>query len=366
MNILVTGAKGFLGKNLIARINAMETGTVLPFDIDDTLDKLKEYILKADFIFHLAGINRPKEQFEYYEGNAELTETIVKIIEEKSNKIPIAFSSTMQVGNGSDYAKSKEMAEKTLIEYAARTDAKVFIYRFPGIFGKWSKPDYNTVVATYCHNIAHGLPIDIRDPDYTLTLCYVDDVVDVLLQTMNQQETLEIEPLYQITLGELASQINTFASEDFKLGISDFSDIFTKKLYATYLSFLPENNITYPLTMHKDERGSFTEFLHLPRHGQVSVNVTKPGITKGNHWHDTKCEKFLVVSGHGVVKLRKLNSADVLEYNVSDDNLEVVNIPPGYTHNFTNLGDKDMVTLIWVNEVFDKLHPDTFFEKVDE
>jgi len=364
MNLLVTGSNGFLGKNLIARINATDAGDVLPFDVLDSYDKLEESIKKADFIFHLAGVNRPLKNSEFYKGNSKLTETIIKIIEENNLKIPIVFSSTTQVGNGSDYAISKEMAEKALQQYETQTGANIFIYRFPGIFGKWSRPNYNTVVATFCNNIACGLPIEIRAPELELTLFYVDDAVNLLLETLNEQKVFDVAPIYKTTLGALAEMIKSFASEDKKLEIGDLSDPLTQKLYATYLSFLPEDKITYSLTTHKDDRGSFTEFLHLPKHGQVSVNVSKPDIIKGDHWHDTKHEKFLVVSGQGVIKLRNLNSTEILEYYVNADKLEVIDIPPGYTHSITNLGETDMVTIIWASEIFDKENPDTFYEKV--
>ena len=364
MKILITGSSGFLGKNLISRIKAEDIGGILPFDMPDTADKLEEQIRKADFIFHLAGVNRPDERSEFYDGNSGLTEAIIGFMEANDIKVPIVFSSTTQVGNGSDYAISKEMAEKTLLDYHARTGVEVFIYRFPGIFGKWSRPNYNTVVATFCNNIARGLPVEIRDPDYELRLCYIDDVVDLLLGTLCQRKEQKIEPTYSVTLGGLASMLESFASDEKKLEIGDLSDAFIKKLYATYLSFLPYDKVSYPLTMHKDDRGSFTEFLHLPKHGQVSVNVSKPGITKGDHWHDTKHEKFLVVSGRGVIRLRRLHTTEILEYHVCGDKPEVVDILPGYTHNIENLGDTDLVTAMWASEIFDKTKPDTFYEKV--
>ena len=365
MNILVTGSNGFLGKNLIARINAAGIGSVLPFDLPYSENRLKEHIKKADFIFHLAGVNRPDDKSEFYTGNSGLTETIVRLIEADNVKIPITFISSAQVGNDSDYAISKEMAEKILLDYQKDTGTDVFIYRFPGIFGKWSRPDYNTVVATFCYNIANNLPIEIHNMEKKLTLCYIDDIVDILLKTLSERRTQEIKPQYTITLGKLAATIGSFAKESQTPEISDLSDPLTKKLYATYLSFLPADKISYPLTTHNDERGSFTEFLHLPKHGQVSVNVSKPGITKGDHWHDTKHEKFLVVSGQGIIKLRMLNSQEKLEYHVSGNEPEVIDIPPGYTHSITNSGDEDMITVMWASEIFDKSHPDTFYEKVE-
>jgi len=364
MNILVTGSNGFLGKNLIARINATNVGNVLSFDFDDSAELLEEYIKKADLIFHLAGVNRPDDSSEYYSGNSGLTETVIRLLEARKRSVPVLFSSTAQVGNESDYGKSKEMAENVLMGYTERSGADVFIYRFPGIFGKWSRPNYNTVVATFCYNIARGLSIEIRDSDYEFALCYVDDVVDLMLKTMSEQKQQEIEPVYTVTLGNLASLIESFASDECKLSLDDLSDSFTKKLYATYLSFLPEEKMSYPLTMREDERGSFTEFLHLPKHGQVSINVSKPGVTKGDHWHDTKHEKFLVVSGHGIIRQRMTGSTEIIEHHVSGDKLEVVEILPGYTHNLSNLGDNDMVTVIWASEIFDESHPDTFFEEV--
>jgi len=365
MRILVTGSNGFLGKNLISRIKAEDIGGILPFDLPDTTDKLEEQIRKADFIFHLAGVNRPDERSKFYDGNSGLTGTIIGLMEANDINAPIVFSSTTQVGNGSDYAISKEMAEKTLLEYHERTGAEVFIYRFPGVFGKWSRPNYNTVVATFCHNIARGLPIEIRDADYELSLYYIDDVVDLLLGTLHERKMLAIEPIYHVTLGRLAYMINSFAPDDKKLEIGDISDAFTKKLYATYLSFLPDDKVTYSLTTHKDNRGSFTEFLHLSKHGQVSVNVSKPSVTKGDHWHDTKHEKFLVVSGRGVIRQRQLFTTEILEYRVSGDKPEVVDIRPGYTHHIENSGDTDLVTVMWASEIFDKTKPDTYYEKVE-
>jgi UDP-2-acetamido-2,6-beta-L-arabino-hexul-4-ose reductase len=364
MSILVTGSNGFLGKNFIARINAIGLGNVLPFDVTDSSETLQEYIKEADFIFHFAGVNRPEEKSEFYIGNSKLTEAIIELLEINNLNTPIVFSSSTQVGSDNDYAMSKKIAEDAIIGYGQKRDAEVFIYRFPGIFGKWSRPNYNTVVATFCYNIARGLPIEIRDPDYELTLWYIDDVVDLLLRTMNERKLQEIKPVYNLTLGKLANEIKSFASDEHKLIVNDLSDPFTKKLFATYLSFLPEEKISYPLTMHKDERGSFTEFLHLPKHGQVSVNISKPGINKGEHWHDTKHEKFLVVSGHGVIRQRMLGCTKIIEHHVNGDALEVVDIIPGYTHNISNLGDTDMVTVMWVSEIYDKSHPDTYYEKV--
>ena len=367
MNILVTGSNGFLGKNLIARINATGLGDVLSFDLPDTDEQLERQLKKADIIVHLAGVNRPQEQSEFYTGNSDLTETIVRLLESNNNKVPLIFSSTAQVSNGSDYAVSKEMAEKTLLEFEKRTGSKVYIYRFPGIFGKWSRPNYNTVVATFCHNIARGLPIEVRDPDFKLTLLYIDDAVNLLIKTLKERKAAKkIAPLYNVTLGKLAAMIDTFASDEKKLEVSDISDEFTKKLYATYLSFIPENKVSYPLRTHTDARGSFTEFLHLPKHGQVSINVSKAGITKGEHWHDTKHEKFLVVTGQGVIRQRMLGSSEIIEHYVSGEQLKVVEILPGYTHNISNLGDTDMVTIMWASEMFDESNPDTFYEKVEK
>jgi UDP-2-acetamido-2,6-beta-L-arabino-hexul-4-ose reductase len=364
LKLLVTGSDGFLGRNLIARINAENIGDVLSYDLFCDKKTLADYVKNADVIIHLAGVNRPKAESEFYTGNLELTEELIKLVNLHNSKAPIIFSSTTQIGNGSEYANSKEMAEKALIDYQKSTGNDVFIYRFPGLFGKWSQPNYNTVVATFCYNIARDIPIEIRDPNYELTLCYVDDVVDLILKTIKERKLQSIEPLYKITLGQLAAKISDFASKEDILNIADMSDLLTKKLYATYISFLPEDKLSYHLTMHEDERGSFTEVLHLPKHGQVSVSTTKPGITRGDHWHDTKSEKFLVVNGKGIVRLRRINTSDIIEYPVSADKMEVVDIPPGYTHNFTNTGDVDMVTVIWVNELLNKDKPDTFFEKV--
>ena len=362
MKILITGSEGFLGKNLSAKINALNLGDILSYDVNNSVETLKSYAAQADFVFHLAGVNRPKDNAEFYTGNRDLTEALIQMLSEKQSKTPVVFSSTIQAGNGSDYAKSKEEAEKMLLK--SDINENVFIYRLPNIFGKWSLPNYNTVVATFCHNAANGMPLAVRDPNFEVTLCYVDDVVDIFLEAMKTGQLQEIQPCYTITLGKLAETISAFANKSNKLKIWNVGDPFIKKLYATYLSFLPKDKFSYSLTTHQDDRGSFTEFLHLPMHGQVSVNISKPGIEKGNHWHNTKHEKFLVVHGKGIIKLRKINTTEILEYFVNGEKQEVVDIPPGYTHNICNLGDSDMITVMWANEIFDSQNPDTYFEKV--
>ncbi|MDL2214185.1 NAD-dependent epimerase/dehydratase family protein [Clostridia bacterium OttesenSCG-928-O13] len=374
--ILITGAAGFLGKNLVARLRCEGYKNLLLYDINSTQEDLLAYAQKASFVYHLAGVNRPADNAEFYTGNADLTKSLLAAMEEAGSTAPILLSSTAQAGNGSDYGKSKEEAENAVFAYGEKTGKPYFIYRLAGVFGKWSRPNYNTVVATFCHNIARGLPIEVRDPAYSLPLCYVDDVVDNFIARMNPATPLAprfereggfylgVEPLYEVTLGWLAGTIRSFAHTRKSLGLPDMSDGITKKLWATYLSFLPEEDFSYPLAMNVDARGSFTEFLRTYEHGQVSVNVAKPGVVKGNHWHDTKNEKFLVVAGRGIIRFRAVGGTAVIEYPVSGEEMQVVDIPPGYTHNIENLGDTDLITVMWASEPYNEDSPDTHFEEV--
>ncbi len=380
MNILITGAEGFIGKNLIAELNNIKEGKaktyglssdleILPYDIDTDPDLLDEYAKKADFVFHLAGVNRPKEQSEFMEGNFGFTSTLLDKLQHYGNTCPIMISSSIQAALDNPYGVSKKAGEELLFDYSRKTGAKVYVYRFPNVFGKWCRPNYNSAVATFCNNIAHDLPIQVNDPNVVMTLVYIDDVVKELIAALEGNAYTEgayckVKTEHTITLGEIVELIYSFKESRKNLLVSDFSDAFTKKMYSTYLSYLPEDRFSYLLTMHTDERGSFTEFLKSPDRGQVSVNISKPGITKGNHWHHTKNEKFLVVSGKGVIRFRKPEEEKVIEYFVSGDRLEVVDIPVGYTHNIENLGETDMVTVMWVNEIFDPEKPDTFFLEV--
>lgn len=369
--ILITGSGGFIGKNLVANLQADGYQNLFLYDVSSTEEELQEYAANAKFVFHLAGVNRPKDPADFYTGNSGLTETLLSLLSLRTDAPPVLLTSSAQAGNGTDYAKSKEEAESALFAYAKNTKASVFAYRLPGVFGKWSRPNYNTVVATFCSNIANGLPVEIRDPNYSFPVCYIDDVVASFCSALLGQQKVSLEneylgitPFYTVTLGDLAAKIQSFKDSRTSLQVADMGDAFTKKLYATYLSYLPVDNFSYPLATHVDDRGSFTEFLRSPDRGQVSINVAKPGIVKGNHWHNTKNEKFLVVSGQGVIRFRKYGEEIVYEYNVSGEELTVLDIPTGYTHNIENTGSTDLVTVMWANEGFDPENPDTYFEKV--
>ena len=376
MKVLVTGAKGFVGRNLCLTLEQMPDVEVLKYDLGDE-PKLDEYAASCDFVMHLAGVNRPKDPAEFRTGNTVFTEDILEKLAARPNPPPVLLSSSIQAALDNDYGKSKAAAEAAVRAYGERTGTPVYVYRLANVFGKWCRPNYNSAVATWVYNIARDLPIMVRDPAATVTLVYVDDVVksfvgclDVLTQRSGEAEKhalkndtiLSVTPSYTKTLGEIVELIKSFHDEPNTLMVPDQADGFTKKLYSTYLAALPEDKFSYPLTMHCDNRGSFTEALHSVERGQVSVNVSKPGIAKGQHWHHTKHEKFLVVSGKGEINFRMADdpNAKVISYKVSGDKLEVVRIPPGYTHNIVNVGDTDMVTLMWANEVFDPANPDTF------
>jgi len=377
MKILITGAKGFIGKNLIAELNNIKEGktkgynltsdlNLFVYDIDTDPALLDDYCKKADFVFHLAGVNRPREQREYMEVNFGFTSTLLDALKKHGNNCPIMLSSSVQAELNNPYGVSKKAGEDLLFNYGKEVGAEVLIYRLPNVFGKWCRPNYNSAVATFCHNIAHGLPIQVNDPNVWMTLVYIDDVVKELISALEGNPHKEgnfckVPIEYRITLSEIVNLIYSFKESRKNLYVPNLSDDFTKKLYSTYLSYLPEDQFSYLLKMNVDERGSFTEFLKSTDRGQVSVNISKPGITKGQHWHHTKNEKFLVVSGKGVIRFRKIDEKKVYEYFVSGDKLEVVDIPVGYTHNIENLGDTDMVTVMWVNELFDPERPDTYF-----
>lgn len=379
MKVLVTGASGFVGKNVVETLKNIRDGKdktrdiqidkIFTFDTNNTTEELDCFSKQCDFIINLAGINRPKDPKDFYEGNKGFIETLCSLLEKNGNKCPILVSSSIQVGKDNDYAKSKKEGEDYLTSFSKEQGNPVFIYRFANLFGKWCRPNYNSVTATWCYNVANDKEIQINDPSVKLPLCYIDDVVDEIIECLRGNanyngEYYEVAPVHEITLGELAKLIQSFKDSRINLSISNQSDELTKKLYATYLSYLPEDNFKYPLKMNIDERGSFTEFIRTKEHGQVSVNISKPGITKGNHWHHTKNEKFLVVSGIGVIRFRKIGEDKIIEYNVSGDKLEVLDIPTGYTHNIENLGDSDMVTIMWANEPFNPDKPDTYFEEV--
>lgn len=393
MKVLVTGAKGFVGKNLCLTLKSLYLQAnhplsqveleVLECDIDTPPSTFNLQLSTCDFVFHLAGVNRPKDPSEFKSGNTVFTEDILEKLVPR--KVPVLLASSTQAALENDYGRSKKAAENAVFAYGEKTGAPVFVYRFANVFGKWCRPNYNSAVATWCHNIAHDLPIQVRDPNATVTLIYIDDLVQSVIRCMEDVKhhcppppststsILSVEPSYTKTLGEITDLIYSFHKEPETLMVPDQADGFAKKLYATYLSYLPEDKFSYPLTMHCDDRGSFTEVLHSAERGQVSVNISKPGITKGQHWHHTKHEKFLVVKGEGLIQFRKMDSSTVgldlqptpiINYRVSGAKLEVVRIPPGYTHNIINTGTEDMVTLMWANEVFDPAHPDTYREEV--
>ena len=369
LKILITGANGFLGSNLIAELKNSGYRDLFAYDIDTDDALLDKYTEECDFVFHLAGVNRPKNEEEFMEGNFGFSSKLISLLEKHENKAPILISSSIQAEQNNPYGLSKKAGEDLFLKYSQSNNVNTFVYRLPNLFGKWSRPNYNSVVATFCYNIARGLDIKINDPNACLGLCYIDDVLEEFKKALNGQPTIKgrfctIPVQHQIKLGELAEKIFSFRDSRENLKVPDMSEALTKKLYSTYLSFLPEDRFEYELNMHCDERGSFTEFLRTPERGQVSVNISRPGVTKGNHWHHTKNEKFLAVSGEGLIRLRKIGSSDIIEYKVSGEKLSVVDIPVGYTHSIVNIGDSDLVMLIWVNECFDPEQPDTYYEEV--
>jgi UDP-2-acetamido-2,6-beta-L-arabino-hexul-4-ose reductase len=369
MKILVTGANGFVGKNLIAELNNRGYKDIYKFDIDTDKDLLNEYAKNCEFIFHLAGVNRPKDEKEFMEGNFDFTSELLELLKKNNNKAPILITSSIQAEKDNPYGNSKRAGEELLFNYSRDTGSKALVYRLPNLFGKWSRPNYNTVVATYCYNIARELEIQINNPEVELNLCYIDDVLDEFVKALEGNATPNgkyycVPVSHDIKLGDLADRIKSFKESRKDISIPNMDDALTKKLYSTYLSFLPEDEFSYDLKMNCDNRGSFTEFIRTPNRGQVSVNVAKPGITKGNHWHHTKNEKFVVVSGTGVIRFRKIDLDEIIEYKVSGEKLQVVDIPTGYTHSIVNIGDTDMVTVMWVNEAFNPEKPDTYFLEV--
>ncbi len=369
MKILVTGAKGFVGKNLCETLKRIDGFDVMEYDIDTEKSLLKEYCSKCEFVCHLAGVNRPEKTEDFMNGNFGFTSELLDELKKNGNKSPLLITSSIQAALDNPYGVSKKAGEDLVFEYGREAGVEVFVYRMPNVFGKWSRPNYNSAVATFCHNIARDLPITVNDPNHDMNLVYVDDVVAEIINAINGKankvdDFCSVEPVYHVKLGYIADLIKSFKNSREERAIPDMSDGFTKALYSTYLSFLPEDKFSYPLKMNVDNRGSFTEIIRTFDRGQTSVNISKPGITKGNHWHHTKNEKFLVVYGKGVIRFRKIGEDKVIEYFVDGDNLEVVDIPTGYTHNIENLGDTDMVTIMWCNEPFDPDKPDTYFTVV--
>lgn len=380
MKILITGAKGFIGKNLIAELNNIREGKtkvypvspeleLFAYDVDSNPADLDAYCREADFVFHLAGVNRPEKTEDFMAGNFGFTSTLLEMLKQYDNSCPVMISSSTQAALENAYGLSKRAGEELMFDYSKATGAKVLVYRFPNVFGKWCRPNYNSAVATFCYNVAHGLPIQVNDPTVTMHLVYIDDVVRELIMALAGLETrtdkyCEVPVVHTVKLGEIVDLVYSFSASRDNLSVPDMGDAFTKKLYSTYLSYLPEDAFSYPLKMNVDERGSFTEIIRTADRGQFSVNISKPYITKGQHWHHTKNEKFCVVSGRGVIRFRKIDDEKIIEYFVSGEKIEVVDIPVGYTHNIENLGETDMVTFMWCNEVFDAERPDTYFENV--
>ena len=398
MNILVTGARGFVGRNLCENLKNIRDGKnrtrpnlkiddIYAYDIDSTAEELNEYCGKADFVFNLAGVNRPKEQSEFMAGNFGFASTLLDTLKKHGNKCPVMLASSIQatlIGRyDGDYGRSKQAGEKLFFDYAKETGARVLVYRFPNLFGKWCRPNYNSAVATFCYNTANDLPITVNDRSTELELLYIDDLVDEMLDALEGREhhcTFDgirtvltdsgsfcaVPTTHRVTLGEIADLLNTFKTQPKTLIMPEIPDnSFAKKLYSTYLSYLPKEKVAFPLKMNTDARGSFTELLKTEKCGQFSVNISKPGITKGQHWHNSKWEFFIVVSGHGLIEERKIGSDEVLRFEVSGEMIEAVQMLPGYTHNIINLSDtEDLVTLMWANEPFDPEKPDTFGEIV--
>ena len=367
MHILITGAKGFIGRNLMAELEHFlpDSGHVLhPVDVVTTAEQLDAAIAQADFVFHLAGVNRPKDPSEFAAGNRDFTISLLERLE-ANKKPPVLISSSIQAALDNPYGQSKLAAEEAVFAYGRRTGAAVYVYRLPNAFGKWSRPNYNSAVATFCSNLTRGLPITVNDPSVMLNLAYIDDIVAEFIRAMDGEANREsdfcaVRPVHQIRLGDLVELLRSFGEMRNRLDVPDQSDPLTRKLYATYLSFLPPDDFARTPVIHSDNRGSFTELLHLGGYGQVSLNVSRPHITKGEHWHHTKHEKFIVVQGEGVIRFRKPGDETVISYRVSGETRTVVDIPPGYTHNIENLGDTDMLTIMWANERFDPAHPDTY------
>lgn len=366
MKILVTGAGGFIGKNLVATLKTIDGYEISECHTTTPLEQLKIFCTDCDFVFHLAGVNRPQSEGEFISGNEKFTATLAEFLTAAKNNCPVVFTSSIQATLNNPYGESKKAAENILLQ---RGNAK--IYRLPNVFGKWCRPNYNSAVATFCHNAAHGLALQVNNPAREMHLVYIDDVIEEFLRALNGNETRQenfctVPKTYRRSLKEIADTIQSFPHCRENLSVPNQSDELTKKLYSTYLSYLPENNFGYDLTMHADNRGSFSEFVRTSGQGQFSVNIVKPHITKGNHWHHSKHEKFLVVLGEGVIKLRQIFSDKILEYKVSGDNHEVIEIPPGYTHSIENTGDTDMAVIIWANENFNPNVPDTYFLAVNQ
>ena len=388
MKILITGAKGFVGRNLCAALEEIRLGhdrrpdhaiadlTVYAYDLDNTPEELDGFCRDCDFVLNLAGVNRPKDPAEFMEGNFGFASRLLDTLKKHGNTCPVMLSSSAQASltgryAGSVYGESKKAGEELFFRYAEETGAEVLVYRFPNVFGKWCRPNYNSAIATFCHNTANGLPIVVNDPAVEMDVVYIDDVVEELIQALRGNANrlpdgyCAVPVHHETTLGVIADTIRSFPQMQQTLEVPRLDDPLTKKLYSTYLSYLPKEKAVYDLKMNADDRGSFTELLRTSDRGQVSVNISRPGITKGNHWHHTKNEKFMVVKGEGLIRMRKLDGGEVWEYRVSGDRLQVVEMLPGYTHSIVNLSQsEDLVTVMWANEAFDPAVPDTFYQEV--
>ncbi len=398
MKILVTGAKGFVGRNLCAQLKnirdgkarnyAVEVEEVFEYDLDSSPDQLDKWCADCDFVFNLAGVNRPQSNEEFMQGNFGFASTLLDTLRQHDNTCPVMLSSSQQASltgrfGNSEYGRSKKAGEDLFLQYQAATGAKVLVYRFPNLFGKWCRPNYNSAVATFCNAVANDLPYTVNDPSVELELLYIDDLVDEMIAAIRgdehrcEFEGLEVMPqpdgrycyvptTHKATLGQIVSLLHQFAEQPKTLLIPEIpANSLAKKLYSTYLSYLPKEKVAFPVNMNVDARGSFTELVHTLNCGQVSINISKPGVTKGQHWHNTKWEFFIVVAGHGLIRERKIGTDEVIEFEVSGDKIEAVHMLPGYTHNIINLSDtENLVTVMYANEVFDANHPDTFFEPV--
>ena len=368
MNVLITGAKGFIGRNLNAHLSARPQCSVRSFDIENSAAELREWLTTADVVFHLAGVNRPRHAEEYETGNAGFTETLCNVLQQLGRTPKIVMASSIQARLDNPYGLSKRHAEQRLEAYAEQTRADIRIYRLKNVFGKWGHPNYNSVVATFCHNIANDLPISVSNPACQVDLVYVDDVVDALISELGTMPVLGVPgtgmPSYRISLGELAGRIQALHDMRSSLITPDFACRFNQALYATYLSYVSEDRRTQRLKINSDNRGALSEFIKSPHFGQIFVSRTRPGVTRGNHYHHTKTEKFFVVEGEGIVRMRPIEGHEVREYNVRGVDFQVVDIPPGFTHSIENTGPGEMVTLFWASEIFDPDRPDTYYLEV--
>jgi UDP-2-acetamido-2,6-beta-L-arabino-hexul-4-ose reductase len=367
--ILITGSGGFIGKNLIWELRSKGYEDLRLFDLDTDPGLLDAYTKDCDFVFHLAGVNRPEKQEEFMKGNFGFTDILLASLKKNKNTCPILITSSIQAALDNPYGRSKKAGEELLFSHARQTGSTVYVFRLPNVFGKWCRPNYNSAVATFCHNIARDLPIQVNDPGAILSLVYIDDVLDAFLgalqgDVLKEDGFCRVSTVYTVKLGRIVELLREFKESRTNLSVPNMAKGFEKVLYSTYLSYLPENQFSYPLKMNTDNRGSFTEIIRTAERGQFSVNVSKPGITKGNHWHHTKNEKFLVVSGKALIRFRRIGAGEVIDYHMSGEKLEVVDIPPGYTHTIINEGEGDLVTFMWANEQYDPDRPDTIFEKV--